>query len=134
MSEIRTRLLSRHELPLANKFYKVHQPSMRAHGDERVWLLQDESVLGAVRLKPIGDGHWLTGLYVVPQRRGEGLALRLLEDVLACHGRPVWLFCSPDLAGLYRQVGFLEAKALPGELEERLERYRRHQQLIALQF
>ncbi|MFE8071099.1 GNAT family N-acetyltransferase [Marinobacteraceae bacterium S3BR75-40.1] len=134
MSEYRARLLTRMELPLANKFYRQHQPQMRAHGDEQVWLLKERETVGAVRLKPVENGHWLTGLFIHPEHRGKGLARELLQTVLLHHGGPVWLFCEPGLNALYERVGFAPAASLPAALAQRLEGYRRHQTLVALAY
>ena len=119
--------------PLLDKFYRQHRSSMRSQAGDELWVAQDGSeILAALCLRPLAEGRWLTGLFVAPAQRGQGLAAGLLTQCLQAHPHPVWLFCHPDLVAFYERQGFDPCPSLPLELDQRLTRYRRNKPLIAL--
>ena len=117
--------------PLLEKFYRAHRSSMRAKGDAQIWVARDSEIVAALSLRAVQDGQWLTGLFVAPEQRGQGIASRLVEAAIAGGDRRVWLFCEPGLAGFYQRLGFVETEVLPRELVDRLARYRQTKSLIA---
>lgn len=126
------RALPAPQKPLANDFYRAHRSPMRANREDRVWVAQHQEIVAALCLRPVAPGQWLTGLFVAPAQRRQGLARRLIERALARADGPVWLFCHPELDDFYRRLGFTPSPQLPGPLAERLARYRRSKALIAL--
>ena len=119
--------------PLIDKFYRGHRSPMRSQAGDELWVAERGSeIIAALGLRPLADGQWLTGLFVAPNERGQGLATRLVQCSLAVHPDPVWLFCHPDLGPLYRRMGFADCPGLPQTLAERLARYQRSKSLIAL--
>jgi GNAT superfamily N-acetyltransferase len=116
--------------PLAEKFYRVHASGMRARG--QIWVVKQGEIVGVLCLSPVPGGQWLTGLFVVPELRGQGLAQRLIETAIAAVEGCVWLFCDPELSGFYQRMGFIEAELLPQPLSDRLTRYRQSKALLAL--
>lgn len=118
--------------PLADKFYRAHRSPMRANRDDRVWVAQQQEIVAALCLRPIAGGHWLTGLFVAPPQRRQGVARRLIEQAVTEADGPVWLFCQPRLGDFYRRQGFMPCGSLPEALAERLARYQRSKALIAL--
>ncbi|MCF5707345.1 GNAT family N-acetyltransferase [Pseudomonas syringae] len=118
--------------PLLGKFYRQHQSSMRATGKGQAWVAKRQEIIGALSLTPIADGHWLTGLFVAPEHRGQAVAKRLIDAALHLRSGPVWLFCHPELAGFYQPMGFETAQRLPQSLGERFMRYSRSKALVAL--
>ncbi|MFJ3481979.1 GNAT family N-acetyltransferase [Pseudomonas sp. NPDC090202] len=118
--------------PLLDKFYRAHRAGMRARGEAQIWVAKDREIVAALNLTPVAGGHWLTGLFVAPERRGRGIAARLVqvatEDVEGC----VWLFCDAALADFYARMGFAETTVMPQALADRLARYRQTKALIAM--
>lgn len=125
-------VLAQDLLPLADKFYRSHRSPMRAAKAATVWVAKHPDIIAALSLTAVADGHWLTGLFVAPQWRGQGVAGRLLEEVMKSQAGPVWLFCHPDLSGFYQRAGFVPCADLPEALAERLRRYVRTKPLISL--
>jgi GNAT superfamily N-acetyltransferase len=119
-------------LPLADKFYRSHRSPMRATKGATLWVAKQQEIIGALNLTSVAEGHWLTGLFVAPQWRGQAVAGRLLAQVLQARTGPVWLFCHPELAEFYQRAGFFACEELPRELAERLRRYGRTKPLIAM--
>jgi GNAT superfamily N-acetyltransferase len=118
--------------PLLNKFYRAHNSPMRSASDGQLWVARQGEIIGGLSLTPVAQGHWLTGLFVAPPQRGQGIAAQLVQEALGgCNG-PVWLFCHPDLRGFYERQGFHSDPALPQPLAERLARYSRSKPMIAL--
>lgn len=118
--------------PLLDKFYRSHRCSMRSKGEARIWVAKAPEIVAALNLTPMVNGHWLTGLFVAPERRGNGIAGRLIEAAVAEATGSVWLFCDPGLIGFYQRLGFTRSDDLPLCLAERLARYQRTKALIAL--
>lgn len=118
--------------PLLNKFYRSHDSSMKALKDGQLWVARDSEIVAGLCLSPVVGGHWLTGVFVAPTYRGQGLAARLIGQAVAgCEGT-VWLLCHPDLEGLYQRMGFSQDTVLPQSLSERLVRYKRNKPMIAM--
>lgn len=89
-------------------------------------------IIAALCLRPVADGQWLSGLFVAPAQRRQGLANGLVMQSLKAHPQPVWLFCHPDLSAFYQHQDFHPCPLLPLELAQRLARYQRNKALIAL--
>jgi len=118
--------------PLMNKFYRGHQSSMKAVRDAQLWVARRDQIVGALSLRPVSGGHWLTGLFVDPACRAEGIAAQLIAEALKAIDGTVWLFCHPELRGFYERQGFRDASALPQAMAERLFRYARSKPMIAM--
>lgn len=118
--------------PLLDKFYRAHQSPMRGKGEAVVWVARDPQIIAALCITPVDGGHWLTGLFVAPDRRGQGIAARLVETAVTQVGGAVWLFCHPGLSEFYAGLKFETASHLPQMLAARLARYARTKELIAL--
>lgn len=118
--------------PLLNKFYRAHNSPMRAASEGRLWVARQTQIIAGLSLTAVAQGYWLTGLFVDPALRGQGIAGQLVEQALKPVVEPVWLFCHPDLQGLYEHMGFSTAPMLPQALTDRLARYTRSKPLIAM--
>ena len=132
MLELHCRALAVPLQPLVDAFYRAHRTPMRADRQAQVWVAQHTEIVAAQCLRPIASGHWLSGLFVAPSQRRQGLARQLIEQALAQASEPVWLFCDPELHSFYENLGFLPCTSLPTALAERLSRYQRKKNLIAL--
>lgn len=127
------RLLPETLRPLVDKFYRYHRSPMRSQAGDALWVAQDANdILAALSLRPVAEGQWLTGLFVAPAQRRQGLAQALLHEVLERQPEPIWLFCHPNLEGFYQRQGFMLCEALPAPLAERLARYSRSKKLVAM--
>ena len=118
--------------PLLNKFYRSHQSSMKASKEAQLWVARQDQIVAGLCLRPMANGYWLTGLFVDPAVRGQGIATTLVNAATSqCEGT-VWLFCDPELQGLYEKMGFSLEVDLPHALYERLVRYQRNKAMIAM--
>jgi GNAT superfamily N-acetyltransferase len=120
--------------PLLNKFYRSHQSSMKAVRDAQLWVGKRDEIIAGLCLRPMAEGFWLTGLFVDPALRGQGIAGALMAQALVQIKAPVWLFCHPDLREFYERNGFTADPLLPYALAERLARYKRNKPMIAMGF
>lgn len=120
------------QLPLVNRFYRVHQRGMKARGDQQVWVARAPEIIASVCLRDMDQCWWLTALLVAPDARGMGVASQLLKQVRSQHRGDIWLFCAPDIAHLYSTNGFKQSSAIPPPLNSRLQRYQRTKSLIAM--
>ncbi|MNL40142.1 Acetyltransferase (GNAT) family protein [compost metagenome] len=118
--------------PLMNKFYRAHQSSMKAVRDAQLWVARRDDIVGALCLRPVAGGHWLTGLFVDPACREQGIAAALITAAVRDCKLPVWLFCHPDLRGFYERRGFTFDPPMPYAMVERLSRYARSKPMIAM--
>ena len=132
MPELTLDLLAEPLWPLLNKFYRSHDSSMKALKGGHLWVAREGEIVAGLCLTPVVGGQWLTGVFVAPAYRGQGLAARLIHQaVAACEGT-VWLLCHPDLEALYQRMGFSQETVLPQSLGERLVRYKRNKPMIAM--
>ena len=118
--------------PLLNKFYRSHNSSMKALMSGQLWVARDTEIVAGLCLTPVVGGQWLTGVFVDPAYRGQGLAGRLIHQAVAKVDGTVWLLCHPDLETLYQRMGFSQDTVLPQSLSERLVRYKRNKPMIAM--
>ena len=118
--------------PLLNKFYRSHDSSMKAMKGGRLWVARDGEIVAGLCLSPVVGGQWLTGVFVDPAYRGQGLAARLILQAVDDVAGTVWLLCHPDLEGVYGRMGFTQDTVLPQSLSERLVRYKRNKPMIAM--
>ncbi|MDX1297034.1 MAG: GNAT family N-acetyltransferase [Pseudomonas sp.] len=132
MPDLHCRALPAPLLPLADEFYRAHRSPMRVDRRAQVWVAQHTAIIAALCLRPLAQGYWLSGLFVAPSQRRQGLARQLIEQALVQTSESVWLFCDPELHSFYENLGFLPCTNLPKALAERLSRYRRTKNLIAL--
>ncbi|WP_411386698.1 GNAT family N-acetyltransferase [Pseudomonas sp. MPB03] len=132
MSEILYTQLDEPLWPLMNKFYRAHQSSMKAVRDAQLWVARRDEIVAALCLRPVSGGHWLTGLFVAPTYRVQGIGARLIAEAVKDLDEPVWLFCHPDLRGFYERRGFSFDPELPYAMAERLSRYARSKPMIAM--
>ncbi|WP_413794359.1 MULTISPECIES: GNAT family N-acetyltransferase [unclassified Pseudomonas] len=132
MPQIHYTLLDEPLWPLMNKFYRAHQSSMKAVRDAQLWVARRDEIVAALCLRPVSGGHWLTGLFVDPAYRVQGIAARLIAEAVNGVNEPVWLFCHPDLRGFYERRGFSFDPELPYAMAERLSRYARSKPMIAM--
>ena len=133
MTSPRFRRLPLQLRPLVDKFYRDHRSPMRSQAGDELWVAQSASeIVAALSLRPVAGGQWLTGLFVAPTLRRQGLAAALLSHSLALHPEPLWLFCHPELRGFYQRLGFEDCQSLPTELAVRLTRYQRNKSLVSL--
>jgi GNAT superfamily N-acetyltransferase len=132
MPEIEFCLLPEVCQPLLDKFYRSHRSAMRSTSGAQMWVARQPDIIGALSLRSVSGGYWLTGLFVDPERRSEGIAGRLIARALEESSGTVWLFCDPDLTGFYERHSFTLADELPQSLAEKLMRYSRAKALVAM--
>jgi len=118
--------------PLLDKFYRSHRSAMRSSSGAQMWVARQPDIIGALCLRSVSGGYWLTGLFVDPERRSEGVAGQLIAQALKDATGTVWLFCDPDLTGFYERQGFVLSDDLPQSLAEKLMRYSRAKALVAM--
>jgi GNAT superfamily N-acetyltransferase len=132
MPDLYCRVLPVPLLPLVDEFYRAHRSPMRVDRRAQIWVAQRTEIVAALCLRPLAQGYWLSGLFVAPSQRRQGLARQLLGQALTQASEPVWLFCDPELHSFYENLGFIPCTSLPTALAERLSRYQRKKNLIAL--
>lgn len=118
--------------PLMNKFYRAHQSPMKAVRDAQLWVARRGEIVAALCLRPVAGGFWLTGLFVDPACREQGIAAALIAEAVKGLDNPVWLYCHPDLRGFYERRGFNFDPQMPYAMVERLARYARSKPMIAM--
>lgn len=105
---------------------------MRSAAGAHIWVAENPQIRAALCLSNVDHGYWLTSLLVEPSFRRQGVASQLIDAALVDCVAPVWLFCHPHLSSFYLGQGFKPCTDLPHLLAERLARYTRKKNLIAL--
>lgn len=119
---------------LLDKFYRTHGSRMKVSALATCWVAGRTEIKAGLCLTAIENGHWLTGLLVASEQRGQGLASALVRHAISTVDGSVWLFCKPELEPFYQRLGFTACTRMPEILMQRLERYRRTKRLIAMQY
>lgn len=73
-------------------------------------------IVGAAQIRKHSDGsRELGSLVVARERRGQGIASRMIDALLADEREPIWLITPQSLAKVYARWGFeqIEASAAP---------------------
>lgn len=139
MTPLRIELLDPIKLPLVTRLYKAHYPSAKAKKNETtIVCYQYDALCGVVRFRPLDTFRLLTGMLVLPEYRGQGVAHQLMhycqQHIL---GHQDYCFAYTHLAPFYAQHGFVSVSTeqLPPPLKELFERYcRSGKQLVAMHF
>lgn len=132
MSNAQYSLLEAPLRPLMDKFYRAHFSPMRTSREGVQWVARRPDIIGGLCLTPVADGQWLTGLFVDPAHREQGVAAGLIDAATQTVTGPVWLFCHPNLREFYEKLGFTTGPVLPKPLHDKLARYSMSKLLIAL--
>ncbi|MDF0733165.1 GNAT family N-acetyltransferase [Pseudomonas entomophila] len=125
-------LLGSDQRRLLDRFYREQGSRMRAVAEGQLWVARAGTLVAGLNLSAVEDGQWLTGLFVAPAWRSQGVAGGLVDAALAGTTTSTWLFCHPDLQRFYQRLGFAATESLPAALTSRLERYRRGKRLVAM--
>ncbi|GAA6134797.1 hypothetical protein NBRC116188_15870 [Oceaniserpentilla sp. 4NH20-0058] len=111
-----------------NQFYRTQKHKGSASGDDKVFIIQQESVIvGAVRLVPYSGYYWLRGLYIKNALQGKRLGSQLLDCVAAQISLPIYCFPYPHLDHFYSQAHYqhVDENLLPDNIATLFERYNR---------
>jgi len=77
---------------------------------------EKDEVIACSQIKPHRDDVYeLASIAVKPEYRGQGLARRVIESLLAESPRPIYLMCRSSMGTLYEKFGFrsLEYESMP---------------------
>lgn len=99
-----------------------HQQKADPAADRIFALFADGTLAGVARCKLHTDGDELDGVCLPEQFRGQGLARRLVEELItACGGRILYLHSTFELIRFYRSFGFvpIPKNDLPRTIKER---------------
>jgi GNAT superfamily N-acetyltransferase len=98
-------------LALVDRFYRTQGYKVKCGAHERVYVIADKfgNFLAAVRLVPQSSGHyWLRNLLVASDRRGQGIATRLMQGILSdLAAQACYCFALPHLTTFYHGLGFV---------------------------
>ncbi|UJF19194.1 GNAT family N-acetyltransferase [Vibrio sp. SS-MA-C1-2] len=127
-SDYRFHLLEPLRFPLVTRLYKNHYPAGKPKKDETIWIGEsNKGIVSAVRYKRVTDSiQLLTGMLVIPELRGEGVADQLLIATKSVTEEKIcYCFAYRYLVPLYQRHQFVEinAEQLPPELASRFHSY-----------
>ncbi len=139
MTNIRFHPLEPLRFPLINRLYKAHYPAGKAKKDEVIWIGENNTgIQCCVRFKQFDSYQLLTGMFVLPTMRGQGLGLALADAcVPQFKTKTCFCFAFSHLENFYHQAHFktIEDNELPEPLQSRIKRYRQSgKNLIAMQY
>lgn len=111
-------------IPLANKFYQAHNVRGRANKQDQVWVVRDKTIIAACRLQNRAGSLFLSTLYVDTDYRGQGIAQRLIKEMLLQQTQPVYTFAYCHLEHFYSALAFMRENKLPAELASLFSAYK----------
>ncbi len=112
----------------AFRFYKQFMPYSHIAQKEKLAVLfadnEQQEIIAAVRVRPIGPYQLLTGMLVHPEYRGKGIAHQMMLSLATTFANtPSFLFALPHLCDFYRQHGFESDQQVPAEIHALFKRY-----------
>lgn len=96
---------------LVDRFYRAQGYKVKCAANERVYAIvdKDDGFIAAARLVSQSSGHyWLRNLLVVSDKRGQGLATRLMQYLLPdLAPQGCYCFALRHLGDFYSALGFI---------------------------
>lgn len=127
MAELLIEQIDPIKIPLIKKLYKDYYPSAKPKKDELVvTLLEENQLSGVVRFRAIEQYRLLTGMLIIPDKRGKGLSHQLLtycvQNILT---QTDYCFAYSHLAALYKSHGFdiVDIVEMPSSIQGLFLRY-----------
>ncbi|MEJ6078438.1 GNAT family N-acetyltransferase [Vibrio sp. 1-Bac 57] len=126
--------LQKHQIPLVNQFYKQVYKKGLANKSEQVFVIKNQQILCAARLKTVQGATLLTGVACLPALRGQGLTSNLLTQLLSAQMQTIYCFPYPHLQIFYQRLGFqtLDVSTLPEKLGIQYQRYNSRKPLLCM--
>lgn len=127
--------LSEAEIPLANKFYRMHKFRGKARRHAPCAVIRDEQqIIACGCLRQLTDAQLLTGVAVASNYQGQGVARLLLNSMAEAFGDRTFTFPYRYLVPFYRSVGFVEEdeSGQPSAVLDQFRTYRRQGRDIVL--
>ncbi len=126
------------KLPLLKKLYKAHYPSTKIKAGEVIYVAELESkMVGVTRFRQIEDWQLLTGMMVVTDQRGKGIASEMLSQLETSYlDSNVYCFAYSHLVDMYSSHGFVSIPEdeLPGSLKGLFSKYSQTKALNCMQY
>lgn len=95
---------------LVDRFYRTQGYKVKCLASERVYVIEREGdgIIAAARLVPQVSGHyWLRNLLVASDKRGQGIATRLMQNLLPdLAPQGCYCFALHHLSEFYTALGF----------------------------
>lgn len=121
------RLVQAHhnDLLRLNHFLKVNGEQRASRGDLNFILEEDKAIIGCARLIPIDDddSYWLRGVFIIEERRQQGLGTELINLVHQQIDQQQTIFAFPyqHLEHFYKRLGYelCNQEVLPSSLQQR---------------
>lgn len=96
---------------LIDRFYRAQGYKVKCAANEQVYAaVNEEGIFAAARLVPQQSGHyWLRNLLVASDKRGQGVASRLMQNLLPdLAPQGCYCFALPHLCDFYTALGFVQ--------------------------
>ncbi|MCK7596685.1 GNAT family N-acetyltransferase [Microbulbifer sp. CAU 1566] len=123
-------------MPLANKFYRTHKFRGKARRHDPCMVIRDaqKQIIACGSLRKLTDSQLLTGVAVVENYRGHGVARLLLERMAEAYDDSTFTFPYLHLVPFYQSLGYIEADeaGLPSAIVDRFHTYQKQGRDIAL--
>ncbi|TEW52781.1 GNAT family N-acetyltransferase [Psychromonas algicola] len=126
--------LEKQQTPLVNQFYKRVYKKGMANKSDQVFVLKDQEIRCAARLKAIQGALLLTGVACAIEYRGKGLASLLINNILNLQTQDIYCFPYPHLETFYQHLGFTccEPEQLPEILNAKYQGYNSRKLLLCM--
>lgn len=115
------------QLPLVNKFYRAERQRGKGRGGDRCAVLRVQSgdIVATACIRHYQGDDLLVGVMVAASYRRQGLARRLVSEMLRHQTRSLFTFSYCHLVHFYQDLGFetITSEMLPTALAGRFHSY-----------
>ncbi|WP_308367532.1 MULTISPECIES: GNAT family N-acetyltransferase [unclassified Microbulbifer] len=119
--------LSEAEMPLANKFYRMHKFRGKARRNEPCMVVRGDQgqIVACGCLRKLADCQLLAGVAVAEEFRGRGVARLLLRGMAGAFDGSTFTFPYRHLVPFYESLGFVvvDEAGQPSAIIDRFQTY-----------
>ncbi len=109
---LRVRIAAPEEEPLVRKLEKILNLEIPGLSTAETWLLDDGGkIIGMARITDLGPAYFLSSVGVIRERRGQGLASKLVRRLLRAKEKPVYLYTV--IPGFFQRLWFAPCSPPP---------------------
>lgn len=122
------------KFPIANQFYKRVYKKGIAGRNEAVFILKENEIICAAKLKTLEKQKLLTGVACDPKYRGQGFSSQLIKKILSLQNQPIYCFPYTHLQGFYSRLGFslIDPQTTPEIISQRFTLYTKNRTLLLM--
>lgn len=136
LTSLQFEIVNKAQIKLVNAFYKQVYKKGLANKSDQIFVLKDQEILCAARIKTVSGAQLLTGVATHEEVRKQGLASELIKQILSLQQEVLYCFPYPHLQSFYQSLGFtlFSPEQLPEGLALAYQKYSQRKKLSVMHY